>query len=112
MATQASLLLLLWGTLTSGLALISDIALVAAHQAFPKGGAPPWLSGRVLMAAMATGVLFPLCLQRHMRQVGWGRVAGGEACNQIPIITAGCQNVTSLRSWRLLPLLAWPWCWA
>ncbi|GBF99780.1 amino acid transporter [Raphidocelis subcapitata] len=76
LATQASLLLLLWGTLTSGLALISDVALVAAHHAFPRGGVPPWMSGRVLMAAMAVGVLFPLCLQRHMRQLETAATAG------------------------------------
>ena len=68
-ATQVALLMLLWGTLCSGLALLSDVAVVMADMAFPGGEAPAWLSGRLLMTAMALLVLFPLCLLRHMRQV-------------------------------------------
>lgn len=67
--TQVALLLLLWGTLCGGLALLSDVAVVMADQAFPGGQAPAWLNGRVLMTALALLVVFPLCLQRHMRQV-------------------------------------------
>ena len=74
--TQASLLLLLWGTLCGGLALISDVAVVMAHQAFKHGEAPAWLGGRVLMAGLALGVVFPLCLQRHMRQLEAAATAG------------------------------------
>ncbi|KAI8464659.1 MAG: transmembrane amino acid transporter protein-domain-containing protein [Monoraphidium minutum] len=75
-ATQVALLLLLWGTLCGGLALLSDVAVVMAAQAFPPGEAPPWLSGRVLMSALALLVLFPLCLQRHMRQLETAASAG------------------------------------
>lgn len=74
--TQVALLLLLWGTLCGGLALLSDVAVVMAEQAFPGGEAPAWLNGRVLMTALALLVLFPLCLQRHMRQLEAAATAG------------------------------------
>ena len=74
--TQAALVTLLWGTLCSGLALVSDVAVVAAAKAFPSGAAPDWLDGRVLVSAMALLVVFPLCLQRHMRQLEGAATAG------------------------------------
>lgn len=121
----------------SGLALISDVALVMADQAWPGGEAPEWCSGRLLMAAMALLVLFPLCLQRHMRQVrarargvaGWllhhccaafpslacccllGRLSALVLCAMTrPLIACGTPSA-SLYSSRRRRRRAWRWCW-
>lgn len=78
-ATQVGLIALLWGTMCGGLALIHDVSLIlldklAAAAAHQQPGAwsllPCWLmSGRACMTAVTVLVLFPLCLQRHMREV-------------------------------------------
>jgi hypothetical protein len=74
--TQVTLILLLWGTMCGGLALISDVAVIMVEQGFgPDGNVPPWLNGRTCMTAVTLLVLYPLCLQRHMREVR--RVAVG-----------------------------------
>lgn len=70
--TQVSLVLLLWGTMCGGLALISDVGYMLVQKlTTDQGWSPPeWLNGRTCMTAVALFVLFPLCLQRHMREVG------------------------------------------
>jgi amino acid permease len=99
--TQASLLALLWGTLTGGLALISDVAAVMAANAFPGGQAPEFLDSRVLMSAAAIFVVFPLCMQRHMRQLetaataGVGLVLGLVALLAVRAAWAGLPGITS-----------------
>lgn len=75
MFTQLSLIVLLWGTMCGGLALISDVGVIlidrlaAAQQGGGSWDVPDWVNGRTCMAAVALFVLFPLCLQRHMREV-------------------------------------------
>lgn len=66
--TQVSLVLLLWGTMCGGLCLISDVGHMLL-QRLGEGQLPGWVNGRSCMAAVALLVLFPLCLQRHMREV-------------------------------------------
>jgi hypothetical protein len=66
--TQVSLVLLLWGTMCGGLCLISDVGHMLL-QRLGEGDLPGWVNGRSCMAAVAVLVLFPLCLQRHMREV-------------------------------------------
>eukprot|EP00878_Enallax_costatus_P034668 GHUV01038458.1.p1 GENE.GHUV01038458.1~~GHUV01038458.1.p1 ORF type:complete len:126 (+),score=14.95 GHUV01038458.1:183-560(+) len=70
--TQISLVLLLWGTMCGGLALISDVGYMLVHKLTTDQGLTPpiWVNGRTCMTAVALLVLFPLCLQRHMREVG------------------------------------------
>jgi hypothetical protein len=69
--TQITLVLLLWGTMCGGLALISDVAVIMVDKGWAHGQpVPPWINGRTCMATVAVLVLFPLCLQRHMREVG------------------------------------------
>lgn len=70
--TQLALILLLWGTMCGGLALISDVAVILTDRLAAIEGSwalPHWVNGRSCMAAVALLVLFPLCLQRHMREV-------------------------------------------
>lgn len=74
--TQASLVLLLWGTLCGGLALLSDVGFIFVHTLFEDTAPYWWLSGRTVMSATALLVLFPLCLQRHMRQLDKAATAG------------------------------------
>lgn len=65
--------MLLWGTLCGGLALISDVGVILIDRlAAAEGGwhPPDWVNGRTCMTAVALLVLYPLCLQRHMREVG------------------------------------------
>jgi hypothetical protein len=69
--TQVSLVLLLWGTMCGGLCLISDVGHMLL-QRLGEGDLPGWVNGRSCMAAVALLVLFPLCLQRHMREVRCG----------------------------------------
>lgn len=69
--TQVSLVLLLWGTMCGGLCLISDVGHMLL-QRLGQGDLPGWVNGRSCMAAVALLVLFPLCLQRHMREVRFG----------------------------------------
>ena len=127
-ATQVALLMLLWGTLCSGLALLSDVAVVMADMAFPGGEAPAWLSGRLLMTAMALLVLFPLCLLRHMRQVcvglavcvcvwggacvgGGGLLAVGYYLSSVLglRLNSSLPPIATARSWRVQPPLVWGW---
>lgn len=64
--------MLLWGTMCGGLALISDVGVILIDRlAATEGGQnfPDWVNGRTCMTAVALLVLFPLCLQRHMREV-------------------------------------------
>lgn len=53
-----------------GLALISDVGYIMVTRAFedehPYAG---WVNGRSCMILVALLVLYPLCLQRHMREV-------------------------------------------
>ena len=73
--TQVTLVLLLWGTMCGGLALISDVAVIMVHKGFGDGHpASTYLNGRTCMTAVAILVLYPLCLQRHMREVSCCRV--------------------------------------
>lgn len=60
-----------------GLALISDVGYILVQKSTTDQGwePPTWLNGRTCMTAVALFVLFPLCLQRHMREVG--------ACHQL-----------------------------
>jgi hypothetical protein len=70
--TQLALVMLLWGTMCGGLALISDVAVILIDRlAAGQSGwdVPGWVNGRTCMTAVALLVLFPLCLQRHMREV-------------------------------------------
>jgi hypothetical protein len=70
--TQVSLVLLLWGTMCGGLALINDVGVILIDRlAGAEEGVtlPDWINGRTCMTAVALLVLFPLCLQRHMREV-------------------------------------------
>lgn len=72
MFTQLALVLLLWGTMCGGLALISDVGVILIDRLAAAGGEwvlPVWVNGRSCMTAVALLVLFPLCLQRHMREV-------------------------------------------
>lgn len=72
MFTQLALVLLLWGTMCGGLALISDVAVILTDRvAAAQEGVvlPGWVNGRTCMTAVALLVLFPLCLRRHMREV-------------------------------------------
>jgi hypothetical protein len=41
-------------------------------QRLGEGDLPGWVNGRSCMAGVAVLVLFPLCLQRHMREVRVG----------------------------------------
>lgn len=71
--TQLALILLLWGTMCGGLALISDVGVILIDRVAAAQGdwvLPDWVNGRTCMTAVALLVLFPLCLQRHMREVG------------------------------------------
>ena len=71
--TQITLVLLLWGTMCGGLALISDVAVIMVEKGFAgEGDVPAWLNGRTCMTAVTLLVLYPLCLQRHMREVRKG----------------------------------------
>lgn len=48
------------------------VRLIIGASATPDrsgGAASPWLTERTVLAAFALCVLFPLCLQRHMRQL-------------------------------------------
>lgn len=65
-------MLLLWGTMCGGLALISDVGYMLVNKLTTDQGitSPVWVNGRTCMTAVALFVLFPLCLQRHMREVG------------------------------------------
>eukprot|EP00879_Flechtneria_rotunda_P030662 GHRR01033328.1.p1 GENE.GHRR01033328.1~~GHRR01033328.1.p1 ORF type:complete len:419 (+),score=127.36 GHRR01033328.1:532-1788(+) len=76
--TQISLLLLLWGTLCGGLALISDVGhILVVRLSAVEGYTPPlWLNGRTCMTAVALLVLYPLCLQRRMRELETAATAG------------------------------------
>jgi len=82
--TQISLVVLLWGTMCGGLALIHDVAKILADRlSAEQGWDPPfWLTGRSCMAAVALLVLFPLCLQRHMREV-----RGETLCSKLSLST-------------------------
>eukprot|EP00877_Chromochloris_zofingiensis_P007157 jgi/Chrzof1/2695/Cz11g25150.t1 len=75
--TQASLIVLLWGTMCGGLALISDVGYIMVTRAFedehPYAG---WVNGRSCMILVALLVLYPLCLQRHMRELETAATAG------------------------------------
>ncbi|WIA15022.1 hypothetical protein OEZ85_001723 [Tetradesmus obliquus] len=73
--TQVSLVLLLWGTMCGGLCLISDVGHMLL-QRLGEGQLPGWVNGRSCMAAVALLVLFPLCLQRHMRELEKAATAG------------------------------------
>uniref|UniRef100_A0A383VGQ9 Amino acid transporter transmembrane domain-containing protein n=1 Tax=Tetradesmus obliquus TaxID=3088 RepID=A0A383VGQ9_TETOB len=73
--TQISLVLLLWGTMCGGLCLISDVGHMLL-QRLGEGQLPGWVNGRSCMAAVALLVLFPLCLQRHMRELEKAATAG------------------------------------
>ena len=80
-AAQASLLIQLWGTICCGLCMVSDVSVIAAHRAYAGHSPPSWLDRRVVTSTLAFLVLFPLCLQRHIRQVGPGRGwQGWSAC--------------------------------
>eukprot|EP00878_Enallax_costatus_P003116 GHUV01003315.1.p1 GENE.GHUV01003315.1~~GHUV01003315.1.p1 ORF type:complete len:487 (+),score=112.67 GHUV01003315.1:283-1743(+) len=76
--TQISLVLLLWGTMCGGLALISDVGYMLVHKLTTDQGLTPpiWVNGRTCMTAVALLVLFPLCLQRHMRELEKAATAG------------------------------------
>ena len=69
MFTQASLVLLLYGTLCGGLAFLSDVARIMVQKGLPD--APDLLKddGRLVMVAVVLCVLYPLCLLRHIREV-------------------------------------------
>eukprot|EP00882_Tetradesmus_deserticola_P021587 GHRQ01023369.1.p1 GENE.GHRQ01023369.1~~GHRQ01023369.1.p1 ORF type:complete len:212 (+),score=81.99 GHRQ01023369.1:248-883(+) len=45
-------------------------------QRLGEGELPGWVNGRSCMAAVAVLVLFPLCLQRHMRELEKAATAG------------------------------------
>lgn len=80
--TQLALVLLLWGTMCGGLALISDVGVILIDRLAAAGGEwvlPVWVNGRSCMTAVALLVLFPLCLQRHMREVGMLHISKEEA---------------------------------
>lgn len=93
MFTQTCLILLLYGTLCGGLAFLSDVSKImilkgvappSSSSAAAGGGdggegggpLPPWLwdllstDGRPVMVLVVLLVLFPLCMQRHIREVG------------------------------------------
>lgn len=77
--TQVSLVLLLWGTMCGGLALINDVGVILIDRlAGAEEGVtlPDWINGRTCMTAVALLVLFPLCLQRHMRELETAATAG------------------------------------
>ncbi|KAG1668620.1 hypothetical protein FOA52_001489 [Chlamydomonas sp. UWO 241] len=67
--TQASLILLLFGTMCGGLAFLSDVARIMVLKGLPDQ-APELLKtdGRPVMVVVVVLVLVPLCLQRHIRQ--------------------------------------------
>jgi hypothetical protein len=81
--TQLALILLLWGTMCGGLALISDVAVILIDRVAAHGGwvLPAWVNGRTVMTAIALLVLFPLCLRRHMREVSVLDAVAGFSCN-------------------------------
>ncbi|KAF6264352.1 hypothetical protein COO60DRAFT_177404 [Scenedesmus sp. NREL 46B-D3] len=58
-----------------GLCLISDVGHMLL-QRLGQGDLPGWVNGRSCMAAVALLVLFPLCLQRHMRELEKAATAG------------------------------------
>jgi amino acid permease len=87
--TQLSLIALLWGTMVAGLCLIADTGRMALrHCLFQQGGgggaagvaaalASSSGGGRLVMLAVSALVLFPLCLQRRMRELEAAGAAGG-----------------------------------
>lgn len=98
--TQVSLVLLLWGTMCGGLALISDVGYILVQKlTTDQGYAPPnWLNGRTCMTAVALFVLFPLCLQRHMREVGAPllHTVNGSRCSlTIPVLKLTTKGAVS-----------------
>lgn len=123
--TQASLILLLYGTMCGGLSLLSDVCstvLATAATLWCEGGpdrcalgpdgAPaspwPWVSGRGLCLAAVALVLGPLCVQRHMR--GLERAATAGLVIVVGLIAllgwrAGSEGFPALRSGEL-PLWA------
>uniref|UniRef100_A0A7S0S1I6 Amino acid transporter transmembrane domain-containing protein n=1 Tax=Chlamydomonas leiostraca TaxID=1034604 RepID=A0A7S0S1I6_9CHLO len=88
--TQVSLILLLYGTMCGGLAFLSDVARIMVLKGLPASDQPPppatgggavagaswwqgWLElarrdGRPVMLLVVACVLYPLCLQRYIRQ--------------------------------------------
>lgn len=88
--TQASLILLLYGTMCGGLAFLSDVARIMVLKGLP-GQAPELLErdGRPVMIVVVLLVLFPLCLQVGTALLDgdlgcfWGGTSGqtpGQAC--------------------------------
>jgi amino acid permease len=99
--TQLSLIALLWGTMVAGLCLIADTGRMALKHCFGEGGAGAGGGGgagggalaaaaaalqaaagdggggRLVMLAVSALVLFPLCLQRRMRELEAAGAAGG-----------------------------------
>jgi hypothetical protein len=94
--TQITLVLLLWGTMCGGLALISDVAVIMVDKGWAQGQpVPPWINGRTCMAAVAVLVLFPLCLQRHMREVGAWEEAAAAAPVTSPLQGLPTTNISA-----------------
>ncbi len=56
------------------MAFLSDVARIAVLKGAP-GVAPPLLErdGRPAMVVVVATILYPLCLQRHIREVGLGQ---------------------------------------
>jgi hypothetical protein len=88
--TQLALVMLLWGTMCGGLALISDVGVILIDRlAAGQSGwdVPGWVNGRTCMTVVALLVLFPLCLQRHMREVSGTCSAHCSAGRAEPLVT-------------------------
>ena len=75
-ATQASLILLLFGNCVADYCLLADMGTLAVQDLYPGGTAPPrWVrlltasDGRLVMTLLGIIVVFPLSCMRHLREV-------------------------------------------
>ena len=82
-----ALVLLLFGTIVGDFALIADVSTRAVSKLSQPGQAPFWLvagGGRGAMTVVALAIVFPLCLLRGMRQVGWCASCKGAGKKALP----------------------------
>jgi hypothetical protein len=109
LTTEVCLVLLLWGNLTGDFCLLADTGSIAAAALYP-GGAPAWLvagDGRIIMAALALLVVFPLSCLRRMRELEMIGTAGFAFVALLAAIftgSAAAAGFPALRSGEL-PLL-------
>ncbi|MEW5305955.1 MAG: hypothetical protein WDW36_008464 [Sanguina aurantia] len=87
--TQASLILLLFGTLCGGLAFLSDVGRILVQKGIPEAPELFKQDGRPLMLLVVLLVLLPLCLQRHIRQLESAATFG------ILVVLALCGIITA-----------------